>query len=73
MSNEQRASANKEVMSRDQMHVEALVIENLIGAAMALNLSVQPGEMVPLLELAHERAGKLHEALDGVHARGMGQ
>ena len=54
-------------MTRDQMQTEALVVETLLDAVMALNCSTDSSEAGELLQLAHDRARQLNFALDSVN------
>lgn len=55
-------------MTRDQMQTEAMIIENLLDAAMALFAGDSTSESMDLIEMAGKRAAKLNEALDSVNA-----
>ena len=55
-------------MTRGEMQTEALVIESLLSTAMAYFSSKNPEEMMTIIEMAHERARKLNEALDSINA-----
>lgn len=51
-------------MTRDQMQTEALVVETLLDAVMALNCSIDGSEAGELLQMAHHRARQLNFDLD---------
>ena len=55
-------------MTRSEMQTEALVIEALLNAAMAMHGSLDPNDALPMVELAHDRAQRLGNALDVVNA-----
>ncbi|MEO1641462.1 MAG: hypothetical protein AAFU41_19690 [Pseudomonadota bacterium] len=55
-------------MSRDEMQTEALVVETLLSAAMALLGSGDTDATFTMIETAQEKARKLQSALDSVNA-----
>lgn len=55
-------------MTRDEMQNTALIIESLLDAAMALNLTDSNEDMLRMIEMAHDRAAHLNTALDSVNA-----
>lgn len=67
MTNE-RACANRPRMTRDEMQVEAMIIESLLSAAMALNAGGNQSEVFQMMHMAHIRADKLNQALDSLHS-----
>ena len=56
-------------LTRDQMQTEALTIETLLDAVMALYGSFDHTEMIELVEMAQKRAKRLNTALDSVYVR----
>ena len=54
-------------MTRDQIQTEALTIESLLEAAMAINGGVKPEDGLTILGMAHDRAQHLNRALDSVN------
>lgn len=55
-------------MTRDEMQTEALVIQSLLNAVMALHSGDNPQDAISLIEMAHDRSEKLNCALDSVNA-----
>jgi len=56
-------------MDRGQLQTEALIIESLLNAAMAIAGGVDREDAVTLVEMAHDRAHNLQCALDSIHLR----
>lgn len=54
-------------MTRDEMQTEALIIESLLTAVMALHSGNNPQDAINLIEMAQSRAEKLNNALDSVN------
>mgnify|MGYP001804239757 CR=1 FL=1 len=69
MTNENASRANREVMTSDEMEVEAHVVGGLIDAAMAVCVSRNHENLYDLLEMAHERVQTLESALNRVSWR----
>lgn len=54
-------------MTRDEMQTEAMIVENLLDAAMALFAGGSTSESMDLIGMAGTRAARLNEALDIVN------
>lgn len=54
-------------MSRGDLQAEALIIEMLIDAAIAVNAGLNPSDAFELMEMAQARAAHLNRALDIVN------
>lgn len=59
---------DKHKMTRDQMQTEAMIIETLLTSVMALNSAPQTEDTFTLIDMAHNRACRLNQALDRVNA-----
>ena len=57
------------LLTRDQMQTEALTIETLLDAVMAVYGSFDHTEMIELVEMAQKRAKRLNTALDSVYVQ----
>ena len=55
-------------MTRCEMQTEALIVENLLEAAMSLQADTDRQDAVTLIEMAHARIQRLGTALDSVNA-----
>lgn len=55
-------------MTRSQMQTEALVIECLLNVAQAMWGSDDQRDADTMVEMAHARARRLHNALDSINA-----
>lgn len=55
-------------MSRMDMQTEALIIESLLNAVIAMAGDTDREFTIAIVEMAHERARGLNEALDSTHA-----
>ena len=55
-------------MTRCQVQTEALIIESLLNAVMAIQSSEDPQEAVVIVELACDRARRLNVAMDSINA-----
>ena len=56
-------------LTREQMQTEALTIESLLDAAMAMFGSFDRTEMIELIEMAQMRAKRLNTALDSIYEK----
>lgn len=54
-------------MTRQQMQTEALVIERLLDAVLAMQCDEDRQDSCTLIETALERADRLNRALDSIH------
>lgn len=54
-------------MTRVQMQTESMIVESLIGTALAFFSCPDPSDAIYLLDMAHQRARRLNEALDNVN------
>ncbi|KEP68541.1 hypothetical protein DL1_11340 [Thioclava dalianensis] len=61
-----------QTLSARQMHTEALIIEALLEASMAILSGLDPADMVGLLEQAQTRASRLGNALDAIERQEEG-
>lgn len=55
------------LLTRDQMQAEAVTIDALLSAAMAVLNSTDPEDTFTLVEMAQSRAKALNHALDDLH------
>ena len=55
-------------MTRQEMQTEALVIENLLDAALVMQCDPNREETVQIIEMAQGRIERLGRALDSVNA-----
>lgn len=55
-------------MTRQEMQTEALVIENLLDAALVMQCDPNRQETVQIIEMAQGRIERLGRALDSVNA-----
>lgn len=56
-------------LTREQMQTEAMIIESLLSGIMAMQSGTYREEAVTLIEMAHDRARKLCDALDSIHEK----
>ena len=54
-------------LSRDEMQTEAMIVESLLKAAMAVLTSNDSEDAFVLLDMAQLRAGKLKTSLDSLY------
>ncbi len=54
-------------MTRAELQSEALIIQSLLNAAMALQCGTQTHETMAVVEMAHDRARNLNHALDSLN------
>jgi len=73
MTNENAFRAKNAPMTREKMQTEALIIENLLEAAMAMQGDDDREDALTMIEMAHDRAGRLNNALDQVNNPEMGR
>jgi hypothetical protein len=59
---------SKDKMTREQMQTEALIIESLLDAAMAMHSEVDREDCFQMIEKASARANRLNRALDSINA-----
>ena len=55
-------------LSREDMHSEALAIEELLSAALAIHNTATPGDAIDLIQMAQDRASALCNTLDSANA-----
>jgi hypothetical protein len=54
-------------MTREEMQIEAVIIESLLSAVVALHSGNNSQDAIILIEMAHDRAEQLNAALDCVN------
>ena len=59
---------NRIQLTRCEMQTEALIVENLLEAAMSLQADPDHQDAVTLIEMAHTRIQRLGNALDILNA-----
>lgn len=59
---------SKGKMTREEMQTEALIIESLLDAAMAMQSEDDREDCFQMIEMASRRASRLNRALDSINA-----
>lgn len=54
-------------MTRAELQSEALIIQSLLNAAMALQCATEKHETMAVIEMAHDRARGLNHSLDSLN------
>lgn len=57
-------------LTREEMQTEALIIESLLDAAMAMQSESDREDCFQMIEMASRRANRLNKALDVINASG---
>ena len=61
--------ANSENMRRSELQTEAMIIQSLLNAAMALQAGGHHDDSAEVLEIAHSKSKNLNNALDIVNPK----